>query len=30
VLNALDHSLNRGARASDAETVLEEGAARWW
>jgi len=29
VLNALDHSLNRGARASDAETVLDEGAARW-
>jgi sulfonate transport system ATP-binding protein len=30
VLNALDHSLNRGARVSDAETVLDEGAARWW
>jgi sulfonate transport system ATP-binding protein len=30
VLTALDRSLNRGARASDAETVLDEGAARWW
>ncbi len=30
VLTALDRSLDRGARTSDAETVLEEGAARWW
>jgi sulfonate transport system ATP-binding protein len=30
VLNALDRSLDRSAALGDAQTVVDEGAARWW